>query len=616
MLELSDRRLLLDALRPPEGYAFDELVATTYSIDLIALLTTPLAFTFFDWETDDGRPTEDPLALLEAVRRYADRITVFCQAGEIAVPPHDRALYVHVEDCVVPVIAPRGGGVFHPKLWVARYRSRNGESAHHRVLCLSRNLTGDRSWDTILVLEGTPTARGGRAHESEPLAAFLEVLPEMAVGHLTDARHSATLRLADEIRRVRFQPPQGFEDVRFWPLGVEGRRPWPLGGRISRALVISPFVTSSCLQRIKGERGPDVLVARPDELQRMPPTVWEQFDRVCAIDEAAQVAADGGDGDGEPPSSASSIPQGLHAKAFVVDDGRNARVYTGSANATTAAFERNVEFMVELSGKRSAIGVDATLQPGKEGGLESLLIDLDPPDEALPEDPVRELEQQLDGLVHSLAARPFTARVYHQGDAYRIDLEADVAVSLPTQTQLRCWPITQRREHYLEPRDAGAQPMASFPSISLEAITSFFACELELVADDLSVSRTFVLRSQLVDAPEGRREAVLRALLSDPRRVLAYLRLLLAEGGADGLLPLPMGGGPLVADGAAAGWPIGDAPLLEALVRALESDPLKLDMVARLVNDLSGPEENANLLPHDFERIWSPIWAAREAARA
>lgn len=616
MLELSDRRLLLDALRAPQDYVFDELLATTYSLDLISLLTTPLAFTYFDWETDDGRPTEDPLALLEALRRHAEHITVFCQAGEISVPPHDRALYVHVEDCVVPVTAPREGGVFHPKLWLARYRSRDGDGTHHRVLCLSRNLTGDRSWDTILVLDGERTARGGRAPETEPLASFIDALPGMAVGHVSDARRSATLRLADEVRHVHFRPPPGFEGVRFWPLGVTGRRAWPLDGRISRALVISPFVTSGCLRRIVGEGNSDVLIGRPDELHRIPPTVWQQFDRVCAIDEAAQVVADGGHDDSYP-LAANSVPQGLHAKVFVVDDGWNARVYTGSANATTAAFERNVEFMVELWGKKSAIGVDATLRPGFEGGLESLLIDLDPPDGVAPEDSLRELERELDGLVHALAAQTFTATVYDEASAYRIDLEVDLAASLPAQTLLRCWPITQRREHYLKPREAWAQPMASFPAISLEAITSFFACELELSAGELCASRTFVVHAQLVDAPAGRREAVLRAFLRDPRQVLAYLRLLLAEGGPDGLLPLPTSGVSSgdVAKDAGAGWLLGDAPLLEALVRALESAPAKLDMVARLVEDLGGHEADATLLPEEFERIWKPIWAARRAAK-
>ena len=87
MLGLHDRRLLLDALRPPVGYALDFAVGTTYSLDLLALLTAPLAFTLFDWQDAEGRPAADPLATLEAASsRYADRMAVFCQAGQALVP--------------------------------------------------------------------------------------------------------------------------------------------------------------------------------------------------------------------------------------------------------------------------------------------------------------------------------------------------------------------------------------------------------------------------------------------------------------------------------------------------------------------------------------------------
>ncbi len=37
---------------------------TTFTLDLVALLTAPLAFTMFDWQDADGRPQADPLALL------------------------------------------------------------------------------------------------------------------------------------------------------------------------------------------------------------------------------------------------------------------------------------------------------------------------------------------------------------------------------------------------------------------------------------------------------------------------------------------------------------------------------------------------------------------------
>ncbi len=47
-----------------------------------------------------------------------------------------------------------------------------------RLLCMSRSLTFDRSWDTILRLEGEPSD----TVRHPELRGFVEVLPAMAAG--------------------------------------------------------------------------------------------------------------------------------------------------------------------------------------------------------------------------------------------------------------------------------------------------------------------------------------------------------------------------------------------------------------------------------------------------
>src|SRR5687768_1734163 len=78
MLDPEGRHLLLDALRPPPGHELDLAVGTTYTLDLYALLSAPVAFAMFDREAEDGTPRLDPIAALQALRRYAGRITMFC----------------------------------------------------------------------------------------------------------------------------------------------------------------------------------------------------------------------------------------------------------------------------------------------------------------------------------------------------------------------------------------------------------------------------------------------------------------------------------------------------------------------------------------------------------
>src|SRR5690606_13044252 len=157
MLAPETRRILMEALEPPPGFRFDLAVATTYSLDLMALLTAPLAFSMFDADAartrgdGDAAESTNPFALLQAVRSYAARTTVFCQAAQIVPPARYQRVLTYLEDSVVEVNPPSASGVFHPKLWALRMVGEDDEVLY-RLLCLSRNLTFDRSWDTMLVL--------------------------------------------------------------------------------------------------------------------------------------------------------------------------------------------------------------------------------------------------------------------------------------------------------------------------------------------------------------------------------------------------------------------------------------------------------------------------------
>ncbi len=155
MLEPEGRHALLDALRPPPGFTLDRAVGTTFSLDLMALLTAPLAFALYDRTLPDGEGMDlDPIALLEAVRRHADRIDIFCQAGQIAPMGDYRPIVAYLERSIHPVLPHQPTAIFHPKVWLIRYREADGDERRYRLLCLSRNLTFDRSWDTVLALDG------------------------------------------------------------------------------------------------------------------------------------------------------------------------------------------------------------------------------------------------------------------------------------------------------------------------------------------------------------------------------------------------------------------------------------------------------------------------------
>ena len=243
MLDPRERQLLLEALRPPQGHCFDRAVGTTFSLEPTALLAVPLALAAFDAGSEERAPHDDSLALLEAVRRNAGRVSLFCQAGRIAVPAKYRSLLTYLERSVVEVTPPRPDFVFHPKVWLVRYSGAD-DAVTYRLLCLTRNLTFDRSWDTVLTLEGPLAKRTNAFAVNHPLGDFVAALPQP--GGARGAPAGATRRRAHRRRgpagRLRARPPTSIA-MPSSPWDSMPGRAGPSRAANSKGLVVSPFLT-------------------------------------------------------------------------------------------------------------------------------------------------------------------------------------------------------------------------------------------------------------------------------------------------------------------------------------------------------------------------------------
>jgi hypothetical protein len=99
-----------------------------------------------------------------------------------------------------------------------------------------------------------------------------------------------------------------------------------------------------------------------------------------------------------PEDDENETLRGLHAKLYVADAGWDARLWTGSANATHAAFSGNIEFMVELAGKKSFCGIDRVLDASDDStGLKDLLQRYEPPGEPAERDETQSLHSSAGG---------------------------------------------------------------------------------------------------------------------------------------------------------------------------------------------------------------------------
>lgn len=635
MLQPTDRRLLFDALAPPAGFKLDFAVGTSYTLDLFALLSAPVAFAFSDWQDRDGRPTGDPLALLKAVREYADRVCLFFQAGRINVPSNYQPLLASVESSLVETLAPRGGS-FHPKVWFLRFEDGQSE-VMYRFLCLSRNMTFDRAWDTMLCLEGALTDRSNAFAQNHPLGRFVEALPSMAIRGVTKSWKKRISDLAYEIRRVDFEKPALVEQLQFWPIGIDAdsapEKDWPFGTS-KRALVISPFLSEHALTDFAGASNQIELISRAEQLERVKPDALHAFSNVWILDDAAEPEpseteeshAEAG-GTSQDALSAAPALVGLHAKLYVLDDGWEASIFTGSANATYSAFNRNVEFLTELRGKKSKLGVAAMLgestEPGdKKTGAASLADLLRPfkhgegsvPEE-LPEDT---FERLVDEIAKQIAKAQLVAECQEATDAngYNVCLQPTRRVRfVPEPTaSLSVRPASRPHAPFI-PLQVNESTWAAFDSLAMLSLTSFYVFQVSTESPK-RMSREFVLNIPLSNEPAGRREALLKHLLSDKERVLRFLMLLLSDADAAAFANMLNG---LSGDSESFQFSsLLDGPtLFESLMKCVYRDPARLQQVAEIITDLEKSSDGRELLPEELDAIWRPIWtvAQRELAR-
>ena len=163
-------------LMPPEGYKLDKAIGTTYSLDLEALTAAAICLGL-SGETD-SKLMQNSISMLNALQKVSDKIIVFCEAGQIKVPPKPTALSILLEKMVVEVALPKDRQLgrypaFHPKTWVLSYVNKDGDKKY-RFVVMSRNLTFDRSWDVSFAMDSSRAVR--QKKKTKPIINFLDFL--------------------------------------------------------------------------------------------------------------------------------------------------------------------------------------------------------------------------------------------------------------------------------------------------------------------------------------------------------------------------------------------------------------------------------------------------------
>jgi hypothetical protein len=319
----------------------------------------------------------------------------------------------------------------------------------------------------------------------------------------------------------------------------------------------------------------------------------------------------------EEPSYAPSFDEdlsGLHAKLYVAESGWNARLFTGSANATDAAFHNNVEFLVELSGRKSRIGIDKIL--GKEGEKGTLLDVLVPyhPSSTAKDTQQERLESLLERGRDAVAEAGLVSRVLSEsGGLFTLRLSAQSPLILESGlAEAQCHPITINASQSQSLTRLAVGGEVCFEGLPLRLITGFLAVRLTAEVQGVRRGLTFVLNVPVTGMPEERDREILRGIVADRNQFLRYLRFLLSDDPQSYILSSLRNSATASQDGgtepAASKRP--DVPLFEDLVKTLSRSPEKLASIARLIEELRYVEEGVSVLPEGFMELWSVIQVA------
>jgi hypothetical protein len=582
--------MLLDAFRPPPGFELAAAVGTTFTLDLDALFIPPAAWTVH--AVGDRIDGIDPILLAATLRKFASRMVVFHQAG-CAAPMKGRGaneLVAFVDEIVFPV---RVGAhsTFHPKVWVLRFESLEGERGI-RVLIGSRNLTMDASWDVLVRLDSNH-AEGASGVAAAPLAdLFVSLAARSPVG-MSQQQRELVGSIVEDLRGTILALPVGATrgDIHWWT--GSGQYPNVFPKSCDRRLVISPFLGRGTLDRLPTAPASDsFLVARPSALSASVAAGFQAYTlrtEAVAIDEGVE----------------DHIDREIHAKVFAFDHGETATVVLGSANATEAAFRWNDELVLILSGDRDRMGIDQVLGDPDDArdGSDLTLWQLLQPWEPVGDEDTAEEET---------AARAFYEEAIRRVASVRIegrcaptdagDCELTLAFEKPVQLVDGIAVNLSVDGTALPPQFLGGEPFSV--RLDVRKATRFVRARF---SDPRGVERPVVVVLVAdVAMPEGRHLKALRALLTDRDRFMRFLRVLL-DGTRDAEFTWGDGdgGGRRLRRRQTSSHCRGDgASLLEQLLRLLSRDPGELWRLRAVIREFGN---DSSVLPEDFQKIWQAI---------
>ena len=570
------------------GCKVDFAVGLTYSLNLEAMLTVPLAFG--DLGELDNSVKLSPAFLLEGIRRSSDKIALFCNKGGIHVPSETRTVYSLLESSIFEV--QDGNDIFsnfHPKIWLVKETDKGGDE-WLKLSVMSRNLDFSTCLDICCSIRGhiekRRSLRGVEKHK--PLKDMLLWLSEYA----PKAKADEVCQLAEQldyVDRFKLDTPFQTEDVErnedegydFFPF-VYGKEEFSAYGNYlqkylpgDRILVVSPFIDITTLSWLTSrkkdynyESKNSILITRKEYVTQ---EVFELFEQVWVPNDTML------------DNTTANVD--LHAKMYLTQrltgDDLGYTLYLGSANATVNAFKKNVEFLLRLHYKRTTN--DRIKELLEEITSEHRFVVMDAPNpEASNTRPSNEKELVLKRAVGCL--RKAVIRTSNKEGFYDIDLSVRGKYDNDIQIRpLQCKGLWQPISNQVLFKELSVHLLSEFYVIRIPSEDSF----IELVA-----------KVKTSGMPANRDEAIYQSIVTKKEELLDYVAFMLSDRPSEFFFEQQMlKENKKYADGAVSNTIT--MPLYEQLLKTASTNPEQITEVQKFIKKMKQdivPEELTKIL--------------------
>lgn len=391
-----------EVLRPELGWQVDHAILSTYSTDLVVLVTALISLSGSNL---DQRSKGSRVELVRAIEVLRDRVRVLAQAGRVSLPGAPRTILGVLDDFVLEIDANEITHSWHPKAALMRYTAIGSpENVQWRLWIGSRNLTRAMNWEAGLVMASRADGRGRKVVGVSELGT--ELVKRAGFKGLTaDA-------VERELARLTWECPPDVDVRSVRLLGPELDRGLPEAmPEATEVYLVSPFLDVATVKAITKWGGDGVrrtILSTPAAMNAVAArdaTVFTDHFKEILRCGAPELIAVGRDplADEVTEDVVTTIeddqlsPTGLHAKLLYAANGKERRLWLGSANATGRAWDgRNFEIVTELA--LGPVPAQALLDFIRDG--ESYVPDASKSEEDAEEKALEQARNQLCGTWH------------------------------------------------------------------------------------------------------------------------------------------------------------------------------------------------------------------------